>query len=69
MSTILEFKARENGGRRRPPTGGEPEGEIVIFPGVRMERHALDLGYRLRDAAGRGEFHGLGAGRLPRKTS
>jgi len=43
--------------------------EIVIFPGVRIERHDLDLGHRLRDSVGRGEFGDIGGGRLPRKTS
>lgn len=43
-------------------------GEIVIFPGVRIERHELDLAYRLRDAAGQADVGDIDGGR-PRKTS
>jgi hypothetical protein len=69
MSTVLQFK---------PPTAAKPRqrrvdtariGEIVIFPGVRIERHDLDLGHRVRDSAGSGDFNGLGGKRRPRKTS
>ncbi|WP_421724273.1 hypothetical protein [Bauldia sp.] len=41
---------------------------MVIFPGVRIERPAVDLSYRLRDSVGRREFDHLGTNR-PRKTS
>lgn len=43
-------------------------GEIVIFPGVRIERQNLDLGYRIRDAAGREDFQCLGRQWRPGKT-
>jgi hypothetical protein len=68
MSTILQFRMPEDGTRRSHVTG-ETEGEVVIFPGVRIERHNLDLGYRLRDSAGRDRFDGIGDGGRPRKTS
>jgi hypothetical protein len=42
--------------------------QIVIFPGVRIERHSLDLAHRLGEAAHRIDVGGIGGGR-PRKTS
>jgi hypothetical protein len=70
MSTVLEFRppptARPRQ-QRRVATGHV--GEIVIFPGVRIERHDLDLGHRVRDSAGSDDFNGLGGKRRPRKTS
>ena len=69
MGTILSF--RPNGdGRERPPTVSPGDCTIVIFPGVRIERHEvdLDLSQRVRDAAGLDDFDGLGTPR-PRKSS
>lgn len=68
MSTILAFRKPDfvRSDRTPPPDGAECE--IVIFPGVRIERHDLDLGHRLRDCAGRREFDRIGNTR-PRKTS
>ena len=69
MGAILRFRAST---RRTMPKEVAALGrpcEIVIFPGVRIERHDLDLGHRLRDSVGRGEFGDIGGGRLPRKTS
>lgn len=46
---------------------------IVIFPGIRIERHeqspGINLGHRVTESAGRGDFDDLGGGHLPRKTS
>lgn len=67
MGTILSFTPSGHG-RERSPTATEDECEIVIFPGVRIERHELDLSQRVRDAAGLDEFDGLGTPR-PRKSS
>ena len=36
--------------------------DIVIFPGVRIERHEVDLGARIADTAGRRDCQGLGVG-------
>ncbi len=69
MGTVLSF---EPAARNRPFVDRpEPADacEIVIFPGVRIERHDLDLGHRLRNSAGQGDFDGLGGKHKPRKTS
>lgn len=69
MGTILSYRPLE---RRKRQDKGARSGacEIVIFPGVRIERHDLDLSHRLRDSAGTDDFNGLGGKRgRPRKTS
>lgn len=41
MATILEFRMTEHdGARKEAPTEGTL-GEIIIFPGVRIERHGV----------------------------
>jgi len=68
MSIVVEFKRPASSAPRRPndPTA---TGQIVIFPGVRIERHELDLGHRIRNSAGSDEFDGLGPDRRPRQSS
>jgi hypothetical protein len=71
MGTVLTFTASSSEPRR---TRNSAENcEIVIFPGVRIERHDnvddLDLGYRMNDFGGGSDFDGLGGGNRPRKTS
>ena len=70
MGTVLQFKPSA---RTAFVGTGRDDGrdcEIVIFPGVRIERQDLDLSHRLRDSAGRDDFDGIdGGGRRPRKTS
>lgn len=70
MGTVLEFKPIESASRRQR-SGTDVPASIVIFPGVRIERHAsdLDLGHRVRKSAGRENFNGLGRKPRPRKTS
>ena len=68
MSTVLEFLPRE-AARSREPIDRPLTGEIVVFPGVRIERHDLDLGHRVRNSAGCDEFNGLGRKRKPGKSS
>jgi hypothetical protein len=71
MGTILRFESPPAAIPARPRPDADRVCEIVIFPGVRIERHQtddLDLSHRLRDSAGRGAFDGIGGGR-PRKTS
>jgi hypothetical protein len=68
MSTILPFSRPETVGRSDTASDNS-ECEIVIFPGVRIERHELDLGHRLRHCAGGAEFDTIGPSRWPRKTS
>lgn len=69
MGTVLRFKPSSR--KAAPPTGGRAgrPGEIVIFPGVRIERHDLDLGHRVSDSPGRLDFGGSGGGHRPRRTS
>jgi hypothetical protein len=69
MSTVLEFRPPATAKPRQRRVATDHVGEIVIFPGVRIERHDLDLGYRVRDSAGSDDFNGLGGKRRPRKTS
>jgi hypothetical protein len=73
MGTVLQIAASKLSARRR---GDRAAGEcqIVIFPGVRIERHAdeasVDLGHRLLDSTGTGNFDGFsGKGGRPRRTS
>lgn len=68
MGTVLHFKASAKTAITRVAAGDRDDCEIVIFPGVRIERHGLDLSHRLRDSAGRDNFDGIGGDR-PRKSS
>ena len=68
MGTVLEFKLPA-AAKLRDRTDGLALGEVVIFPGVRIERYDLDLGHRVKESAGTGDFRGLGPTRRPRKTS
>lgn len=69
MSTILNFKTDPSRDRRNPAPPRTEACEIVIFPGVRIERQSVDLGHRLRDSAGRGEFDTIGGARRPLKAT
>jgi hypothetical protein len=72
MSTVLRFRASTRTESRKPSKAGRAC-EIVIFPGVRIERHdpaaALDLGYRLPHPAGAEDFDGMGGTPRPRRTN
>ena len=76
MGTVLDFKGSATGSARTRDKR-RADCEIVIFPGVRIERHDdyfesepdLDLGHRIVDAAGNGDFDGLGGNNRPRRTS
>ena len=39
MATILEFRVTEHNGARNEAPAEGALGEIIIFPGVRIERH------------------------------
>ena len=73
MGTVLQIAASSR--PRRRAGRASRECEIVIFPGVRIERHrddeeTLDLGHRLLDPIATGDFDGFnGKGRRPRRTS
>jgi hypothetical protein len=78
MGTVLQIAASRRPARRRTERAAR-ECQIVIFPGVRIERHddyeSLDLGHRLLDPASTGDFGGFddfggtGRGRRPRRSS
>ena len=67
MSTVLQF--RQGPQQRRAIVGAMQPCEVVIFPGVRIERHEVDLSQRLRDCAGSDDFEGFDGRPRPRKTS
>lgn len=67
MGTVLHFTPASRNDRG---AGDRDRAcEIVIFPGVRIERHDVDLGHRLRNTAGSERFNSLGGNGRPRKTS
>ena len=41
MATILEFRATKHDAVRKDVQTGEALGEIIIFPGVRIERYGI----------------------------
>jgi len=51
MATILDFESRPRAAPKRDADQGTADeaarGEVVIFPGVRLERHAFKLSDRL----------------------
>ncbi len=68
MGTVLQFRpVRTTPARASALAQGDCE--IVIFPGIRIERHDLDLAHRLRDSTGQGDFDGLDGNHRPRATS
>ena len=68
MGTLIRFNSSVRKPVRRAPDSRAAE--VVIFPGVRIERHDLDLGHRLRDSVGRQGLDGMGnGGRRPKRTS
>jgi hypothetical protein len=69
MGTIIQLDATTRGSARDRDTEAAQPCEIVIFPGVRIERHELDLGHRIVDALRGPDLDGVGGGRRPRKTS
>jgi hypothetical protein len=69
MGTVLEFRPHTTPAKPRDRTDVAAVGEIVIFPGVRIERYDLDLGHRVKNSVGSNDFNGLGPWPRPRKTS
>ncbi len=72
MATVLNLRATKRTFRRRAEHA-LAECEIVIFPGVRIERHEagadLDLSFRLLDAAGPADYEDFTGNHRPRRTS
>jgi hypothetical protein len=69
MGTIIQLHATTRGSARDRETEAARPCEVVIFPGVRIERHELDLAHRVVDSLSGPDFDGVGGGRRPRKTS
>ena len=59
MATVVHLSDRPRAAATELPT--ESVGEVIIFPGVRVERYDMDLGARLKDAAGKGSFERFGS--------
>lgn len=50
MGTVLSFSTAPRSKRRTCQQAAytrTARGEVIIFPGIRMERHSLDLGARI----------------------
>ena len=60
MNIVVPFPQRRERPVGRCPT--ETTCEVVIFPGVRIERHDVDLGARLADTAGTVDYKALSVG-------
>ena len=72
MGAVLRFKASTGKNvRKAASVHDRVVCQIVIFPGVRIERHdtGFDLGHRLLNSASIDMFDGIGGGSRPRKSS
>ncbi len=69
MGTVLSFKGAVAPLPRRDTRGMTTSGEVVIFPGVRIERHGQDSALPTDLDSGDGGFDGVGGKRRPRKSS
>lgn len=69
MGIVVEFRPHAAGAKERNRVDMLSVGEIIIFPGVRIERYDLDLGHRVKNSAGSNDFSGPGPWPRPRKTS
>ena len=69
MGTVLSFKGAVAPLPRRDPPRTTTAAEIIIFPGVRIERHAGQPASPADGDSGDGGFDGVGGKRRPRKSS
>jgi hypothetical protein len=69
MSTVLQFRQTPQQRPRMLGASASKPCEVVIFPGVRIERHEVDLAHRLFDSAGSSGFDDFDGSPRPRKTS
>ena len=51
MGTVIEFRRPEREPANRRPEHYRVDAEIVIFPGVRVEYHSVDLSHRVMSVA------------------
>lgn len=68
MSTVLEMKRWSRKASSQTASTNGPC-EIVIFPGVRIERHDIDLGHRVRKTIDNDDYDGMGGSSRRRKSS
>jgi hypothetical protein len=69
MGTVLSFKGMVAPLPRRDPRSTTSTGEVVIFPGVRIERDAGEPARPVGSSAGDGGYDGIGGKPRPRKSS
>jgi hypothetical protein len=69
MGTVLSFKRVVTPLPRRDPPRTSTAGEIIIFPGVRIERHAGQSAPPAGSDSDDGGCDGVGGKRRPRKSS
>lgn len=53
MGTVLRFRKATDDGESRAASEADRPAEIIIFPGIRYERHTLDLSHRVRSVPAR----------------
>ena len=69
MGTVLSFKGTIAPYPRRNQQGATLTGEIVIFPGVRIERHRGEPSATKDGHSGHDDYDGVGGKGRPRKSS
>jgi hypothetical protein len=69
MGTVLSFTALLAPLPRRDPRTATTTGEIVIFPGVRIERDPSETIPPTGGDTGNGGYDGIGGKPRPRKSS
>jgi hypothetical protein len=69
MGTVLSFKGTIAPYPRRDQRSATLAGEIVIFPGVRIERHEREASPEKATDSGSDGYDGLGGNGRPRKSS
>ena len=69
MGTVLSFQGTIAPYPRRDQRSATLAGEIVIFPGVRIERHERDASPENAVGSGSDGYDGVGGKGRPRKSS
>jgi hypothetical protein len=68
MGNIIQFQPPGRKPGQHTDTAGSRAGSLIIFPGVRVERHDIDLSSRVREAVSEAVTTEIDGGR-PRRTS